>query len=213
MPLSLQCAGGVQYQAAFGSQCPFAINSAEFSDLPFASQLSAIEFLYMLTNAPLEIRLNGEVPELIGGENGAPPAAFPTNFVGGETLEIEISGQPAVTVTFDVADQSATQVVNRINAAWALAGLSPAPAYVAPSGQIAIMGFTTGDESTAAILSGTAQAALGFAAPNVVAAGAGSDVSINGLALMEFGKMNPVHRLQVKGNASQVSLMAAGVPE
>jgi hypothetical protein len=213
-PISLQC-GGTQYGGVVSTDCPFAINSmTEFRQLPILDQLSSIEFLYVQSNAPLTWRFNGTVPVLVGGQQGAPPGTFPTGFVGGESLNIEVAGpgQSPVVVTFQAADQSVQQVVNRIESEYALAGIVDRPAFVDVSGQVGLRGFEDGDDAKVNILGGSAQAALGFAAPNDEANGSSEDVPISGLGVWEFGSANAVSKVSVRGVASQVMILAAGTP-
>lgn len=94
--------------------------------------------------------------------------SYPTGFAGGETLTLEIDNV-AIAVTFDAADQQLDDVINRINAAAALAGLSdgtnPAlPARPNGGGQLRLLSPTTGVSSEVDIQAATASvlSALGI---------------------------------------------------
>jgi hypothetical protein len=204
-PIGLQCTNRT-YQGVVSTDCPVAISSiSDFVDLPILSQLGDVEFLFLKTNAALTLRLNGVAATLTGSGG-----TFPTLFAGGETLIVEVDGGAAVTTTFDAADQSAAQVAARINAAFALQGQA-LPASVSAGGQVVLTGVLTGVEGTVEVTGGTGQATLGFTAnTNDSAVGVGQDVTINGLWMAEFGSSNAADRIQVRGVASQVMIMAAG---
>lgn len=204
-PIALSCVGRT-YQSVVSTDCPIAISSpSDFVSVPLLDQVASLEFLFLQTNSPLALRLNG-VAAALEGVGGV----FPTTFAGGETLIADVDGGASVTTTFDVADQSAAQVAARINAAFALAGL-PLPATVAASGQVLLSGVLTGPEGSVNVTGGTAQAALGFtASTNDAAVGTAQDVTINGLWMAEFGSTDAVTRVQMRGSVSQVMILAAG---
>lgn len=210
-PILVGCLG-TYYNEVVSTDVPLSVNSpAEFIDVPLLDQIQNLEFLYVFANAPITYRFGGNIPELIGGQNGAAPGVFPTGFVGGETLECKNNDFPPVTVTFTAADQSAAQCANAIDAAFALASQSERPGFVASgSGQLGLRGFATGEETTVEVLGGTAQVALGFGDPNVIARGSGDDILVYGLGMWEFGKDNPQTKVQIRGVASQLTILAAG---
>lgn len=85
---------------------------------------------------------------------------YPTSFAGGETLLLEVDGGGLITVTFDAADQSLQQVVNRINAAAALNGQVNI-AFVSGGSELQLTSPTTGAASEVDVQGGTALATLG----------------------------------------------------
>jgi len=204
-PLSLSCTGRT-YQSVVSTDCPMTVSSpAAFISVPLLEQIAGIEFLFVQTNSPLTLRLNGLAASLLGVG-----ATFPTSFSGGETLISEVDGAVAVTTTFLVGDQTAAQVAARINAAYALAG-QPLPASVGADGQVLLSGVQTGAEGSIDVTGGTANTALGFAfGTNSSAVGSAQDVTINGLWMAEFGSNDAVARVQMRGVASQVMILAAG---
>ena len=92
----------------------------------------------------------------IDGSGGS----YVTGFGGGETLQVDIDNGGTITVTFDAADQSLTQVINRINAAAALAGVvgpGNIPATIARDnggGELQLLSPTTGVSSEVEVLAG-----------------------------------------------------------
>ncbi len=209
-PILVGCVGQY-YNEVVSTDVPLAVNSpAAFIDVPLLDQIRRIEFLYVFANAPITYRLGGSIPELIGGQNGAAPGVFPTGFVGGETLIVQNAANPPVTVTFQATDQTAAACANRVDSDFAIAGQVERPGFVSATGQLGLRGFATGPETKVEVLGGTAQAALGFADPNVVAQGTGDDILIYGLGMWEFGKDNPQTKIQIRGVASQLTILAAG---
>lgn len=81
---------------------------------------------------------------------------FPTLFVGGETLEISIDGNPTQIVTFQAGDQSNTQVRDRINSSVAatIADVS--------GGQVRLSSLVGGWTGSIEVVGGTALATIGF---------------------------------------------------
>lgn len=202
--LSLSCAQ-VYGGAVVSSDVPFGVTApTSFVDLPILEQLSSVEFLYMKTNSPLAVRVGAEPAELLGSG-----ATFPTGFVGAETFTAQLDAFAAFTATFTSGDQSAAQVAARINAAAILAGYTFQPASVDTSGQLKLRGVATGAEGSIAVTGGTAKSALGFGSDDE-AVGSGEDLQIWGSLTVEFNKTLAPERIQVKGTASQVTLVAAG---
>lgn len=203
--LELGCAQAYS-GAVVSTDVPLSIASPlAFVDLPLLEQLSAIELLFLKTNSPLTVRIDAHEAELLGVGG-----VFPTGFAGGETLNVEIDALAPLAVVFLVGDQSAAQVAARINAAAALAGYAFMPASVV-GGQVQLEGVATGEDGSVVVTGGTAQAALGFTAiTNDTAEGEGRDEPIGGMLLVEFDKTRAPTRIQVKGSASAVTLMAAG---
>jgi len=132
------------------------------------------------------IEADGEIAVTFGG--GLATAAFltgvggtyPTTFVGGETLSLDIDGTP-IAVVFTIAAQLLADVINEINAAAALLGLAPIASDVA--GQLRLTSLTTGDPGSTVevVAGGTALATLGLTAATAVgvnATAATSPVSV-----------------------------------
>jgi len=86
-------------------------------------------------------------------------ANYPTAFVGGETLGLQIDSGPTQVITFQVGDQSLAQVIARINAT--LTGATAAE----DNNQLGILSASLGASSKVDGVSGTAQAALGLSPP------------------------------------------------
>lgn len=204
--LGLRCSTQ-SYQSIVETGAPLRIQTlgavgSDFVDLDVLESLAAIEFLYVKTDAPIELRI-GAAAARVTGSGGV----FPTGFAGGETLTLTIDTVP-VSVAFLVGDQTAAQVAARINGACALAGLPTPRASVATSGQLQIDGVETGTEGAVAITGGTGGAALGLSGRSAL--GSGADVPVWGMFLTEFGNYpNVPARIQVSGIAS-VSIVAAG---
>lgn len=90
--------------------------------VPFGD-VSAARIVYFEATGPIRLTPGGTsaTQAIVTGVGGS----YPTGFVGGEELVLEITGT-AVTVAFTSADQSLAAVINRINAAAALAGIAGA---------------------------------------------------------------------------------------
>lgn len=116
--------------------------------------------LYLEAAGDINVYINGvaATPAVKTGSGGT----YPTSFLGGETLTFEREGTP-ITVTFDVADQTLAQVVNRINAAMALAGFAT-PGASDFGGELRITTTATGSGATLTDFAGSALATLGLAA-------------------------------------------------
>lgn len=86
----------------------------------------------------------------------AASGTFPTLFVGGETLEVSIDGNPTQVITFQAGDQTNAQVRDRINSSVAatIADLN--------SGEIRLSSLIAGWGGTIEVVGGTARATLGF---------------------------------------------------
>ena len=201
---------GTFFQSVFSTDTPVAVATtgvvgATYTELPATSDLDLIELLFVQTTTLMRLRIGAAAARLLGSG-----ASFPTGFAGGETLDVDFDGSNVVT-TFTAAAQSAQQVANEINAAAALAGLTFLPASVDATGQLALAGVLTGAQGTVVVNGGTAQAALGFTAPNDSAVGAGEDIDVQGIYLTEFGRGNPgaPSRVQISGSGN-VTVLAAG---
>jgi hypothetical protein len=203
-PLSFACQG-VNYPAIVSTDCPQQIQTpgvigASWVDVPGQGTLANYRLLYVLTKAPMALRIGAAAATLLGSGG-----TFPTGFVGGETFAFEADGI-AVPVVFTSGAQSAAQVVAQINQAAVGAGLTYLPATVDTTGQVRLTGKATGVQGSIEIT--TANAVVGFAAATTVA-GSGSDVRINGLFLAQFDEQAAPTRIQISGQG-QVEVLAAG---
>lgn len=125
--------------------------------LPFGDVANA-RLVYVEATGPFTLTPGGVLATSaqVDGVGGS----YPTGFVGGETLTLEVDNV-AIAVTFDAADQTLDDVINRINAAAALAGLSdgsnPAlPARTNGGSQLRLLSPTTGPTSEVDIQAATA---------------------------------------------------------
>ncbi|GAF81427.1 unnamed protein product [marine sediment metagenome] len=177
-----------------------------FQDLPCVSGLSEVQFLYLKSDNAFVLRLYA-VPASAISTTGA----YPTTFGGGETLITTIDGV-AVTATFLIGDQTVDQVVARINAAMALAGIAT-PRASAVAGQLRIDGVATAVGAGGIgqlTFAGTGSVQLGMDAATIVDA-QGQDQTLAGLTIMEFphsGQTAPT-AAQVSGTAT-IDVVAAG---
>lgn len=213
------CAGsGDQTVKSLGGGCPVGYSAivttakpitiatpgapgAVFVDLPLLETLTAIEFLFVRSSAEVVVRIDAAPAEVVGVGG-----TFPTGFSGGETLTLEIDGV-AVSVAFLVGDQTAADVVARINAAAALAGLATPRARV-EGGQVAIDGVLTGSDAEIEVTGGTGAATLGLA--GLSGRGAGADVRVLGTLLSEFPRTAAAPaRVQVSGTGT-LTIVAGG---
>ena len=115
--------------------------SIDFGDVQIA------RLLYIEADGDLDLYFSGVAAT--AAQIDAVGAAYPTGFVGGETVDLTVDAT-SVTVTFDAADQTLTAVINRINAAFALAGL-PTPIASANGGQVRLTSPTTGATSLVSV--------------------------------------------------------------
>jgi hypothetical protein len=168
-----------------------------FVDIDCLDSFAQIELLYLRSTAEVAARLNA-VPAVFTGSG----ATFPTGFSGGETLTPTIDTTTFV-VTFDAADQNIEQVLARMNAAAALAGLST-PVFTAVSNQIQARGSDT-SSATGTISfagAGAVQDQLGLTNGTLVAA-QGRDIPVNGSLLLESPRIgdNVLTKVQISGQA------------
>ena len=120
--------------------------------------VAEVRLIYIESNLEIEVSFGGGAATAASvlGAGGT----FPTGFAGGETLLFEVDGGGLITCTFDAADQSAQQVVNRINACLALNG-QPCGASV-DGGEVRLTSPTTGATSEVDIQGGTGIATIGL---------------------------------------------------
>lgn len=129
---------------------------SSFSDVLAASETLVVDKGGITTIRFIYVEGDGDINVFLGGAAAttavvtAIGAGYPTGFAGGETLDLEIDSV-AFRTTFLVADQALTDVINRINAAAAFAGLS---GLVASDfgGQLRLTSTTTGTASIVEIV-------------------------------------------------------------
>lgn len=178
---------------------------ASFIDLDLLGDLTSVEFLFVRSDQAIVLRIGAAAARRVS-VGFAPP----TGFVGAETLNLVVDGVP-VAVVFLVGDQTAAQVVARINAACALAGLPTPRASVTDTAQIAIEGVLTGVQGSVEVVGGTGAATLGLAIGTSI--GLGNDVTSKGLFLNQWPQTGsipgPPSRIQVSGVAT-IDVLAGG---
>lgn len=201
------CCSSQQYQASVceGVELDTGVPGTTFVDLHCLDALTTIYLLYLRCSQAIKLRLYAVAASAIGVG-----ATYPTGFAGGETLITTIDGV-AVTTTFLVGDQTLAQVVARVNAAMALAGIAT-PRASESGGQLRIDGVATAVNGAVGTLSftGTGVATLGMDVATIVAA-QGQDIDVNGLCVIEFprtGNVAPT-AAQISGTAT-VDVVAAG---
>lgn len=204
--LGFACSGQI-YQAIGGTDCavPIATPGAagdSFIELPNVSSIGGFQLLALKSSAKVVLRIGADVAELLGSGG-----TFPTLFSGGETFAFKVDAS-TVTVTFTAGAQTAQQVINQINASAMLLGVTFLPAFLQSNGQVGLRGVRTGPDGLVDIT--VANATVGFASAAAEAAGAGADVLVNGLTLMQFDPSSPPERIQISGSA-QIEVLAAGL--
>ena len=130
--------------------------------VPFGDVAQA-RIVYLEADGPIRVTPGGGIATsaALTGAGGS----YPTGFVGAEHLDLEVDGV-SIVATFEAGDQSLSQVINRINAAAALAGLTgpgSVPATCARdngAGQLRIQSPTTGTSSVVEVLASSSAAAL-----------------------------------------------------
>jgi len=185
------------------------VTGGVFQDLSCLDQLSEVQMLYIKSDNSIVIRLYAVPASAV-----ASAGVYPTTFGGGEIMTVTIDGV-AVVVTFDVADQTVAQVVARVNAAMALAGIAT-PRASAVAGQLRIDGVSTAVGASGIgqlSFAGAAAVQLGMDAGSspTIADAQGQDSTLAGLTLMEFpssGSVAPT-AAQVSGTAT-IDVVAAG---
>lgn len=204
--LGFACSGQI-YQAIGGTDCAVPIATAGaagavFQELPNVSSIGGFQLLALKSSAKVVLRIGAAPAELLGAGG-----VFPTLFSGGQTFTFTVDAV-SVPVVFQAGDQTAAQVVSRINQAAIAAGLTFLPAFVQTSGQVGLRGVATGDAGLVDIT--LANATVGFASAASEAHGAGDDLTVNGLALMQFDPGSPPERIQISGSAN-IEVLAAGL--
>ena len=131
--------------------------------VPFGD-VAQSRMVYIEADGPIRITPGGGTAT--GAITDGVAGVYPTTFDGsGDTLDIEIDGTE-INVEFLAADQSLAQVINRINAAAALLGITGVggvPVTVARDsggGQLRLLSPTTGESSSVEVLDTTAAGVL-----------------------------------------------------
>lgn len=200
------CAGTKEVGSSVCSQV--SIDTSDFVDVDALDGLSEILFLYVRSSADTTLRLYALPASAL-----AVSGSYPSGFAGGETLITTIDGV-AVTTTFDVADQSIEQCVARINAAFALAGLTT-PLASAVNGQIQIVGVETkvgaaGVGELSFTGTGASQLGLDTGSSPTITQALGQDTVIRGLYMAEYPVSSGAPtKVQISGSAT-VDVVAGG---
>lgn len=211
--LGLRCSPA-WYQTIIETPVPIRVNTvgvpgANFVDLDVLANLIGIEFLQVRTDGgPMVLCIDAGAAELT---SGAIP--IPTGFVGGEQLNFIVDAATNVLVTFDAADQTLADVVNRVNAACALAGLPTPRCEAVGANQIKLIGIACGFDPGAPYLASivvipTLPVSVPF--PVVQAYAVGSHLTVQGNLLVEFPPYpDAPKRVEVSGQGT-ISVLAAG---
>jgi hypothetical protein len=128
--------------------------------VPFGDVAEA-RLVYIEADGEVDVTFGGVLATaaIVTGVGGT----YPTGFVGGETLELDIDNGGSFTVTFTVGASLLADVINEINAAAALTGLAPIASD--SGGQLRLTSPTTGPTSEVEVVAGgTALATLGLTA-------------------------------------------------
>lgn len=124
--------------------------------VPFGDVQQA-RVVYIEADAEFDMTIGGGLATA-GTQTGV-AGAYPTGFIGGETFSYVIDGL-TVAGTFEAADQSLQQVVNRINS---YAALVAAGTIASVSGSnVKLTSLTLGASSTVEVEAGTSNTALGL---------------------------------------------------
>ncbi len=210
--LSLRCSPAY-YQTIIDTPEPIRISTLgvpgdAFVGLDVLANLIGIELLHVRTEGgPMVLCIDAGPAELTSGA-----LTIPTGFVGGETMNVAIDGTPVVTTTFSAGDQTLAQVVARINAAFALAGLPTPRCEAVGTTQIKLIGIACGaDPSSPAdssVVVSVTPVAIPF--PTTTAYGTGSHMTVQGNLLVEFPPYpDAPQRVEVSGQGT-ISVLAAG---
>jgi len=201
-PFELGFRYGVEtYAQCRSGEVTVATQPLEYVALAPTEQIEAIELLALRTSGPVALRLEGAPASV------STAAIYPVAALDGLTLAFGVDGQ-AVNVEFLLGDATANDVARRINSAAALVGVPFQPAKVGQLGQVEIGGVRTGAQGVLSAFTGTAVAALGLSTW-LGGVGKGSDVDVDGLVVMQFGRSGSVGRVEVSGQAT-VEVLVAG---
>jgi len=202
--LGLRCSPGT-YQSILSTDAPIRVSTPgavgdAFVPLAMLGDFVGIEFLYVKSNAPIALCIDAGSASLTSDA-----ITLPTGFVGGETMTVTIDQHTPVVVTFLAGDQTLAQVVARINAAFALAGLPTPRCEAVGTTKLKITAIECGPSSE--VLIGAAPA-IPFTTS--LATGNGSIIEFAGTFMIEFNPYpDSPSRVEVSGQAS-ISVLAAG---
>jgi len=99
----LRVTGGTAFALGFAAG-----QNAAWQDVPNTIAITAIDAVvaaatgFAVSSAPESVLTSGA-------------GTYPTGFVGGETMTVQVTGRPATKITFKSTDQTITQVASRIN--------------------------------------------------------------------------------------------------
>jgi len=212
--LALRCGGFSPYETIAETPSPLRVSTpgalgAAFVPLDIADGFTAIEFLYVVTDSALTLRISDGPPEVEGIQ-----LALPTGYVGGETMVFTIDETP-VTVVFTAGDQTLADVVNRINAACAAAALATPRAVATGINTFKIVGVATRFESNSTLtafrgLVNVTTTPAGMVASAPLALANGNDVTVFGTMLVELRQYpNAPTKVEVSGIGA-IRAMVAG---
>lgn len=168
----------------------FTLDPAESNfSIPFGD-VGQARMVYLEADGPIRVTPGGGLAT--NAQRDGVAGSYPTGFTGvAENLDLKIDGV-AVNVAFTAGDQSLVQVINRINAAAALAGITGpggVPTTIARDtggSQLRLRSPTTGISSTVEVLSSSAAAVLTALGLTVgVSTGVNSTVGQTPLTLMK----------------------------
>lgn len=212
--LGFRCGGFSPYESVAETPAPVRVSTPgaagdSFVPVDVADGFSAVEFLYIVTDNPMVVRVS-DGPALLSGFQ----ALLPTGFVGGETMALDID-DTSVLVTFQAGDQTLTDVVNRINAECAALGLPTPRARATGINTFEVLGVATRFEpnpSLSAVLgiveSLSTPAAITSPTPPVAVAN-GNDIPVFGTMMVEFPAYpNAPKQVQISGVGAYRALVA-----
>lgn len=106
--------------------------------------------------APVVVSFTATAASLVGSGG-----TYPTGFIGGETLELQIDGGPTTVVTFQAADQTLLQVIARIN------GVVASTIAFDSGGELELRSNIRGYAGSIEVVGGTAVSTFGLPFPAV----------------------------------------------
>jgi len=138
--------------------------------------VSTLPMPYVMTNGDtLTVAVNGGAPQTITfsctqAQRTGVAGTYPTGFVGGEALTVNIDATTNQSIVFTAADQALVDVINRINGVLTTAVASNS------GGQLRITSNRCGLGSRVQVVGGTAAATLGMAVGSTSGTGNVSDI-------------------------------------
>lgn len=200
--LELGC-NSSSFQAIKSTDCAVQITTSgnpgdAWTELPVT--LGKYELLSLKSQGAIKVRLGAAPAELAGDT-----VVYPVTTIDTDLFAFTVDDLP-VSLNFVGASLTVQQVAAQINAGAIADGLTFLPAFV-ESGQLKLRGEATGKDSQIVITTGLAD--IGFATSDL-AEGAGEDLDVRGIFLLQFGTEGP-ERIQISGN-TKVEILAAGTP-